>query len=90
MDDLGPSTALGAGENQRLANGDPLNGYPTFGDSDDWLYKDGHTYSILVEGYSAAEGMMNFAFYPTTAVDRDAVSAHNIKGALALIRSCRP
>lgn len=77
-------------ESQRLANGDPLDGYPTFGDSDDWLYKDGPTYSILVEAYSAAEGMMDFAFNPTTAADRDAVSAHNIKGALALIRSCRP
>jgi hypothetical protein len=77
-------------EKQLISKGDPINGYPTFGDSDDWLYKDGHTYSILVEGYSAAEGMINFSFYPLTAADRDAVSAHNIKGALALIRSCHP
>jgi hypothetical protein len=77
-------------EQQLISNGDPLNGYPVFGDSNDWLYKDGHTYSILVEGYSAAEGMMNFSFYPLTAADRDAVSAHNIKGALAMIRSCHP
>jgi hypothetical protein len=77
-------------EKQLISNGDPLNGYPVFGDSNDWLYKDGHTYSILVEGYSAAEGMVNFSFYPLSAADRDAVSAHNIKGALALIRSCRP
>ena len=77
-------------EKQLISKGDPLNGYPTFGDSDDWLYKDGHTRSILVEGYSAAEGMKNFAFYPLTAADRDTVTAHNVKGALALIRSCRP
>jgi hypothetical protein len=75
-------------EKQREANGDPVDGYPVFGDSDDWLYKDGHTYSILVEGYSAAEGMSNYAFYPTTIIGRESVSANNIKGALAFIRSC--
>ena len=77
-------------EKQRIANGDPINGYPVFGDSNDWLYKDGHTWSILIEGYGAAEGWVGSNFYPVTAPARDAVSANNVKAALALIRSCRP
>lgn len=87
---IGYSNIFDTFELQLKSKGDPLDGYPVFGDSDDWLYKDGHTYSILVEAYSAAEGMVNSAFYPTTAIDRDAVSGHNVKGALDLIRSCRP
>ncbi|MEP6609648.1 MAG: M14 family zinc carboxypeptidase [Burkholderiaceae bacterium] len=76
-------------EDQRIAKGDPLDGYPTFGDSDDWLYKDGQTFSLLIEGYSATEGMINSSYYPKTAAERDAVTSHNISGALALIRDCR-
>jgi len=74
----------------KVSNGDTINGYPVYGDSDDWLYKDGHTFSLLVEGYSPAEGLIGFNFYPTTAAGRDAVAAHNFQGALALIRTCRP
>jgi hypothetical protein len=100
LDSLGDTIAVGIGNgytnirdtfpNLLISNGDPINGYPVYGDSDDWLYKDGHTWASLVEGYSTAEGRIGFTFYPTTAADRDAVSAHNVKGALALIKSCRP
>ncbi len=43
-------------EAQREARGDPIDGYPVFGDSDDWLYKDGGTRAILIEAFSSAEG----------------------------------
>jgi hypothetical protein len=75
-------------EKQGPANGDLVTGYPVFGDSDDWLYKDRGTLATFIEAYSFAEG--NFDSYnPPSAPERDAVSAHNVSGALALLRACR-
>lgn len=64
--------------------------YPVYGDSDSWLYKDGATLALSIEGYSMAEGRIGGQYYPTTATARDAVTSHNIKGAFELIRKCPP
>lgn len=76
--------------NLSVANGDTINGYSVFGDSDDWLFKDKHTYAILIEAYSPQEGLVGFNFGPTDAAGRDAVTLHNFQGALHLIKNCRP
>jgi hypothetical protein len=72
------------------ANGDTINGYSVFGDSDDWLYKDGQTWALLVEAFSPPEGFTGSNFYPTTAAGRDALTLHNFQGALKLLQTCKP
>jgi hypothetical protein len=76
--------------NLSKANGDTINGYSVFGDSDDWFFKDKHTYSLLIEAFSVPEGLVNDNFYPLDAAGRDAVTLHNFQGALHLIRNCKP
>lgn len=76
--------------NLSTANGDTINGYSVFGDSDDWLFKDKHTWAILIEAFSPMEGLVGFNFYPTTTAGRDALTLHNFQGALKLIETCRP
>lgn len=69
-------------------------GYPVYGDSNDWLYKDGDTFSVLIESYSVGErggcpvGSTPYIFYPQDAATRDAVADHNVKAALAMLKTC--
>jgi Zinc carboxypeptidase/Bacterial TSP3 repeat len=64
--------------------------YPTYGDSDDWLFKDANgVLALTVEAFSLAEhGPGDPGFFPATAARRDAVSQNNVKGALAFIGAC--
>ena len=63
--------------------------YQTFGDSDDWLYKDQHVYAMTVEAYPETERAGTGPnFFPETAAKRDAVVANNVRGALAVISAC--
>ena len=73
-----------------FANGDTINGYSVFGDSDDWLFKDKHTYALLIEAFSVPEGLVGTTFNPDTAAGRDALTLHNFQGAVHLIKNCRP
>lgn len=69
-------------------------GYSVYGDSDDWLYKDGGTFAVLIEAYSrdergtCATGPINYDFYPLDAPTRDLVAEHNVRAALAMLRRC--
>jgi hypothetical protein len=76
--------------NLSTSNGDTINGYSVFGDSDDWLFKDKHTWAVLIEAFSPQEGLVGFNFNPTSAAGRDALTLHNFQGALKLIETCRP
>lgn len=72
-------------------------GYAVYGDSNDWFYKDGDTFSVLIESYSVAErgacpsgSNLPFSFYPQDAAKRDAVAKSNVQAALAMLRTCPP
>jgi len=68
--------------------------YMVYGDSNDWLYKDGDTFSALIESYSSPErgncpiGPIQNDFYPLTAALRDTVADTNVKAALAMLKTC--
>ena len=68
--------------------------YMVYGDSNDWFYKDGNTFSTLIEEYSSPErgsctnGSTQHDFYPLTAALRDAVADTNVKAALAMLKQC--
>ena len=73
--------------------------YMVYGDSNDWFYKDGDTFSALIEEYSSPErgscaigtlGAIQNDFYPTTAALRDSVADTNVKAALAMLKNCPP
>ena len=71
-------------------------GYAVYGDSNDWFYKDGDTFSVLIEEYSVTErggcpsGSIPYIFYPQTAAGRDDVAKHNVEAALAMLTNCPP
>lgn len=71
-------------------------GYNVYGDSNDWFYKDGDTFAVLIESYSVAErggcpvGSTPYMFYPQDAITRDKVAEANVEAALAMIRICPP
>jgi hypothetical protein len=78
-------------EDLRVANGDPFDGYPVFGDTDDWMYKEHDVFELLVEAYSNAErGGAGPYFFPDTAAKRNAVVTNNVEGAIALVDACSP
>lgn len=68
--------------------------YMVYGDSNDWFYKDGNTFSTLIEEYSSPErgsctnGTIQHDFYPLTAALRDTVADTNVKAALAMLKQC--
>jgi hypothetical protein len=70
--------------------------YMVYGDSNDWMYKDGDTFSTLIESYSKSErgscpaGSIPNMFYPLTAALRDQVADTNVKAALAMLKNCPP
>jgi hypothetical protein len=70
--------------------------YMVYGDSNDWFYKDGHTFGTLIEEFSSPErgscpvGPIQNDFNPQTAALRDAVADTNVKAALAMLKNCPP
>jgi len=70
--------------------------YMVYGDSNDWFYKDGDTFSTLIEEFSSPErgscpvGPIQNDFNPQTAALRDAVADTNVKAALAMLKNCPP
>lgn len=70
--------------------------YMVYGDTNDWMYKDGDTFSTLIESYSSPErgscpvGPIQNDFYPLTAALRDTVADTNVKAALAMLKVCPP
>jgi len=70
--------------------------YMVYGDSNDWFYKDGHTFSALIEEFSSPErgscpiGPIQNDFNPQTAALRDTVADTNVKAALAMLKKCPP
>lgn len=65
--------------------------YPTFGDSDDWLYDAHGVLPITIESYSANEwGKSGPRFFPETLTKRNDVTNVNILGAKTFIRTCSP
>lgn len=79
-----------------VVDGCPTPHYMVYGDANDWFYKDGATFSTLIEEYSSPErgsctnGSTQHDFYPLTAASRDAVADTNVKAALAMLRHCPP
>ena len=79
-----------------VANGCGTPHYMVYGDSNDWFYKDGDTFSALIESFSAPErgscpiGPIQNDFNPQTAALRDAVADANVKAALAMLKMCPP
>jgi hypothetical protein len=66
-------------------------GYPTWGDSEDWLYAAKGSVALTVETYSDAEHAgSGERFFPETAAKRDAVVSANVSGAFALAELCLP
>ncbi len=71
-------------------------GYHVYGDSNDWFYKDGDTFAVLIESYSVAErggcpvGSTPYIFYPQDVTRRDLVAKANVEAALAMLRTCPP
>jgi hypothetical protein len=69
-------------------------GYPVFGSSDDWLFKERRVFALTVEAYSQGAGGERMgtgpAYFPETEAKRDAVVQNNVKGALALVNACTP
>lgn len=70
--------------------------YMVYGDSNDWFYKDGDTFSTLIEEFSSPErgscpiGPIQNDFNPQTAALRDSVADNNVKAALAMLKNCPP
>lgn len=70
--------------------------YMVYGDSNDWFYKDGDTFSVLIEEFASPErgscpiGPIQNDFNPQTAALRDSVADANVKAALAMLKNCPP
>ncbi|MGY4515039.1 M14 family zinc carboxypeptidase [Lysobacter sp. HA18] len=70
--------------------------YMVYGDSNDWFYKDGHTFGTLIEEFSSPErgscpvGPIQNDFNPQTAALRDAVADTGVKAAIAMLKTCPP
>ena len=79
-----------------VVNGCSTPHYMVYGDSNDWFYKDGNTFSTLIESFSAPErgscplGPIQNDFNPQTAASRDAVADNNVRAALAMLKNCPP
>jgi hypothetical protein len=74
-----------------------VDNYYTWGDSDDWLYKEKGVFSILVEAYSPAERGARCTdfdptagpcFFPDTLIKQTQVVSNNVRAALAMINTC--
>ena len=63
-------------------------GYPTWGDSDDWLYKEHGVLSFTIEAFGDMErGAGDTDFFPVTAGRLDALVQRNLGGAQAMAQS---
>jgi len=63
-------------------------GYPTYGDSDDWLYKEHGVLSFTIEAFGNMErGAGDTDFYPVTAGRRDALVQRNLVDPQAMAQS---
>lgn len=71
-----------------------LNGYASYGDASDWLYKGYRTRALTIEAFNATErgscptGSWEYNFGPIDAAQRDAVADNNVQAAIALLRDC--
>ena len=63
-----------------------LNGYASYGDAGDWLYKDYRTRALSIEAYNKVErgtcptGSWDYNFGPVDAAKRDTVADNNVQG----------
>lgn len=63
-------------------------GYPTYGDSEDWLYKEHGVLSFTIEAFGAMDsGAGDTLFYPVNAGRLTALVDRNVRGALAMAQS---
>ena len=71
-----------------------LNGYASYGDAGDWLYKDYRTRALSIEAYNKVErgtcptGSWDYNFGPVDAAKRDTVADNNVQGGIGLLRDC--